>query len=122
MNDNVQPSALAMKSKTDTFRPELALLADQMKALSHPARLMILEVLATRGTCICGEVVEEIPLAQASVSRHLATLKETKLIKGEVDGPRSCYCVDYEELGKLRSVFTTFFDALPASPQKPQCC
>ena len=111
-----------MKSKTEPFHPELTQLAEQMKALSHPARLMILEVLTQRGTCICGDIVNELPLAQATVSRHLATLKEAGLVQGEIDGPRSCYCVDYNALYRLQEMFTSFFNALPSTSQKPQCC
>lgn len=111
-----------MRSKADSFEPELVQLADQMKALSHPARLMILEVLARRGTCICGDVVNELPLAQATVSRHLATLRDAGLIRGEIDGPRSCYCVDYDALQRLQEMFTSFFNALPSSSTEPQCC
>lgn len=70
--------------------------ADFAKALSHPARIAILEVLAERGECICGELVSDLPLAQSTVSQHLKALKDFGLIKGETDGPRSLYCIDWE--------------------------
>lgn len=109
-----------MYTKADLFDPALGALADQAKALAHPARLAILQVLAARGTCLCGEVVDELPLAQASVSRHLKTLKDAGLIRGEIEGPRSCYCVDAEALRSLRRALDGFFDALP--PDAPTCC
>ena len=66
---------------------ELALLA---KAIGHPARVQILRLLVRRETCICGDIVDELPLAQSTVSQHLKVLKEAGLIRGEVDGPRIC--------------------------------
>jgi ArsR family transcriptional regulator len=78
-------------------------LAAACKALSHPARLAILETLARRGNCICGEIVEVLPLSQATVSQHLKVLKEAGLIRGETDGPRSCYCLDGAALRRLRT-------------------
>ena len=68
---------------------ELALLA---KALGHPTRVQILRVLLARESCLCGEIVDRLPLAQATVSQHLKVLKDTGLIQGEIDGPRTCYC------------------------------
>ena len=77
-------------------------LANRLKALGHPARLEILRVLATRGTCVCGEVVEVMPLAQATVSQHLKILKECGLIQGEVDGVKVCYCINPARLKDLK--------------------
>lgn len=80
--------------KSTAFSEEdqrLAVIAD---ALAHPARIAILRILAKRGTCICGEIVEELPLAQSTVSQHLKALKAAGLIQGEIDGPRTCYCLD----------------------------
>jgi ArsR family transcriptional regulator len=62
--------------------------------LGHPARIAILRLLAQRGTCICGEIVEDLPLSQSTVSQHLKALKEVGLIRGEIEGPRTCYCLD----------------------------
>ena len=69
-------------------------LAERLKALAHPARLAILRTLANRGRCVCGEVVEVMPLAQATVSQHLRVLKDAGLIQGRIDGRNSCYCLD----------------------------
>lgn len=110
-----------MLAKTDLFAPETARLAGILKALGHPARLDILRVLAARATCVCGEIVDELPLAQATVSQHLKVLKEAGLIQGEVDGPRVCYCLDREALAALRDDLTAFFDAL-ALDAPATCC
>jgi DNA-binding transcriptional ArsR family regulator len=82
-------------------------LADVAKALSHPARIAILRLLAQRGTCICGEIVEDLPLSQSTVSQHLKALKEAGLIRGDIEGPRTCYCLDAQ-------AFTAATDALTA--------
>lgn len=111
-----------MLAKIDAFEPRLATLADRAKALGHPARIAILELLAEKETCICGEVVDELPLAQASVSRHLKALKEAGLIKGEIDGPRSCYCLDREALADLREQFVDLFARLQQAPPGNDCC
>jgi ArsR family transcriptional regulator len=80
---------------------ELARLA---KALGHPARVAILRRLLSQGECVCGEIVEGLPLAQATVSQHLKVLKEAGLIKGEIDGPRVCYCVAPRMLRRLKAL------------------
>jgi ArsR family transcriptional regulator len=82
------------------------------KALSHPARLAILHTLALRGACICGEIVDVMPLSQATVSQHLKILKNAGLITGEVDGPKSCYCINTETMGVLREKFGQLFGSL----------
>ena len=74
------------------------------RALSHPARVAIVRHLATRGTCVCGEIVKILPLAQATVSQHLKVLKEAGLVQGEVDGPRTCYCVKPETVKRFQSL------------------
>ena len=80
---------------------ELALLA---KALGHPARVQILRLLVRREACICGDIVEELPLAQSTVSQHLKVLKDAGLITGEIDGPRVCYCVEPRALRRLKAL------------------
>ena len=93
-----------MKAMPERFRPEDERLALQLKALAHPARLAIIDVLAARGTCVCGEIVGVMPLAQATVSQHLKVLKEAGLLHGTVDGPRSCYCLNHPALAELRAL------------------
>jgi ArsR family transcriptional regulator len=80
---------------------ELAALA---KALAHPARVQILRMLARRSDCVCGDIVEELPLAQSTVSQHLKVLKDVGLIRGEVDGARVCYCIDPQTLRRLKAL------------------
>lgn len=87
---------------------EIALVA---KALAHPARVRILRILLARATCTCGEIVDALPLAQATVSQHLKVLKEAGLIKGEIDGPRVCYCVDRERLAWVDQALSTLIEA-----------
>src|SRR4028119_451851 len=70
-------------------------------ALAHPARVAIVRFLKEKGVCICGEIVEVLPLAQSTVSQHLKTLKEAGLVQGETDGPRSCYCINPAALDRL---------------------
>jgi ArsR family transcriptional regulator, arsenate/arsenite/antimonite-responsive transcriptional repressor len=80
-------------------------LAELAKALAHPGRLQILQILAQRDSCICGEIVEVMPLAQATVSQHLRELKRAGLIRGQIDGPRTCYCLDKENIDRARESF-----------------
>jgi ArsR family transcriptional regulator len=87
-------------------------LALACKALSHPARLAILQTLAGRGACICGEIVDVMPLSQATVSQHLKILKEAGLITGETDGPKSCYCINTQTMRALGERFGELFGKL----------
>lgn len=80
---------------------ELATLA---KVLGHPARVQIVRLLVRRTACVCGDIVDELPLAQSTVSQHLKVLKDAGLIRGEVDGPRVCYCVEPGTLARLKAL------------------
>jgi len=84
------------QNKKAEFENPIQELARLHKSLSHPARIAILETLAERQSCICGEIVEVLPLAQATVSQHLKELKEAGLIRGEIEGNKSCYCINWE--------------------------
>jgi ArsR family transcriptional regulator len=79
-------------------------LAALAKALGHPARVQIMRLLVRREACICGDIVDEIPLAQSTVSQHLKVLKEVGLIRGDIDGPRVCYCVEPRALRRLKAL------------------
>lgn len=79
-------------------------LARLAKAAGHPARVRILRLLARRTTCVCGEIVDELPLAQSTVSQHLKILKEAGLVRGTVDGPRVCYCIEPGALDRLKAL------------------
>jgi len=96
----------------DQYEP----LAAACKALAHPARLAILQHLAQRNSCICGELVTIMPLSQATVSQHLKILKEAGLISGSIDGPRSCYCINTEAISQLRTRTEALFGHLQS------CC
>lgn len=80
---------------------ELAALA---KAIGHPARVQILRLLVRRSACVCGDIVDELPLAQSTVSQHLKVLKEAGLIRGDVDGPRVCYCIEPRALRRFKAL------------------
>lgn len=105
-------------AKTEAFAATEIQLATYAKALAHPARIAILRELAKRGTCICGEIVEVLPLAQSTVSQHLKALKEAGLIDGEVEGPRSCYCLNTKAVKLLAETLGSLVKTL----SKPNCC
>lgn len=97
-------------SKKTSFSARENRIADLAKALAHPARVAILEYLASQNACMCGDIVDQIPLSQATVSQHLAELKRVGLIKGEIEGPRVCYCINqgaWSEAKVLLSQFLT---------------
>jgi predicted transcriptional regulator len=96
-------------ANTQAFAPEEVKLADLAKALGHPARLAILRVLAEKQSCICGEIVDVLPLAQATVSQHLKALKQAGIVQGTIDGPRSCYCLNQDTLQRASEAFSTLF-------------
>ncbi len=85
----------------DAADDELATLA---KALGHPARVQIVRILVRKSACVCGDIVDELPLAQSTVSQHLKVLKDAGLIRGEVDGPRVCYCIEPRALRRLKAL------------------
>ncbi len=79
-------------------------LATLCKAVGHPARVQILRLLARRDSCVCGDIVGELPLAQSTVSQHLKVLKDAGLIRGDIDGPRVCYCLEPKALRRLKAL------------------
>jgi ArsR family transcriptional regulator len=76
------------------------------KALGHPARVQILRLLIRKNACICGDIVDKLPLAQSTVSQHLKVLQEVGFIRGDVDGPRVCYCIEPRTLRRLKALVT----------------
>ncbi len=80
------------------------LFAALCKALAHPARVSIVEHLRKINRCICGQIVDALPLAQSTVSQHLKILKESGLVKGEIEGPRTCYCLDHDVLAAFKAL------------------
>lgn len=97
-------------SKKEQFSQEDIRLAAFAKALSHPARIAILKLLASKQTCICGAIVDELPLSQSTVSQHLKELKNAGLIQGDIDGPRVCYCIDPKALKLAVKSFDKLFE------------
>ena len=106
--------------KKESFGKKEQELAAFAKAMSHPARIAILKVLAQRNECICGEIVDELPLAQSTVSQHLKELKSAGLIEGTLDGPRSCYCINWKAFEKFSNDISGLFLNLKAKNEK--CC
>jgi DNA-binding transcriptional ArsR family regulator len=94
-------------------------LAKYAKALGHPARVAILKLLASKQTCICGDIVDELPLSQSTVSQHLKELKDAGLIKGEIEGAKVCYCIDAKEWKAAQNRINQLFDAYKGSDG---CC
>lgn len=82
-------------------------LAQLAWAVAHPARVRIVRLLISRTACVCGEIVDELPLAQSTVSQHLKILKESGLIQGEVDGPKVCYCINPGKLEELKTLIAS---------------
>lgn len=107
--------------KREEFSKKEQELADFAKAIAHPARIAILKVLAQKNECICGEIVEVLPLAQSTVSQHLRELKQAGLINGSVDGPRSCYCINWKAFEKFNAEFSSLFQSMKINFQK-SCC
>ncbi|MFH1915585.1 MAG: metalloregulator ArsR/SmtB family transcription factor [Pseudomonadota bacterium] len=85
-------------------------LAEGLKALGHPARIQILAHLLKEDRCLCGGIVEIMPLAQSTVSQHLKVLKQAGLVRGEVEGPRTCYCADRDALRRLAEAMRAMLD------------
>jgi len=102
----------------DYCTKEIAI-AKYAKALSHPARVAIINLLLKKQTCICGDIVDELPLSQSTVSQHLKELKQSGLIKGDIDGVSVCYCIDEKEWTKAKSTLANMFETTVA---KNKCC
>lgn len=107
---------MATQATSEDFEVRDLQLAVWAKALSHPARIAILRTLAATNACICGQIVDALPLAQSTVSQHLKVLREAGLVRGESDGPRSCYFLDTETLRRVRAEVTQLADSLVGAP------
>ena len=106
-------------SKIINYTEEELLIAKFAKALSHPARAAIIRLLLQKQSCICGDIVDELPIAQSTVSQHLKELKQAGLIKGNIDGASICYCVDTEVLQTANQILNK---VLAVSIQSPTTC
>lgn len=107
--------------KTGEFTQQEQDLAAFAKALAHPARIAILKILAEQNECICGKIVDVLPLAQSTVSQHLKELKIAGLIDGTIDGPKSCYCINWKAFETFNTAFNSLFSTLKVQNEKA-CC
>lgn len=106
-------------SKSHEFTVKENRIANYAKALAHPARIAILKYLADKNACQCGNIVDELPLSQSTVSKHLKDLKEAGLIKGEIEGAKVCYCINEKEWKAAKTWLNQLFDSYkPIS----ECC
>ena len=107
-------------TRADDFTVKDNRIARYAKALAHPARVAILRLLAKKQSCVCGDIVEELPLSQSTVSQHLKELKEAGLIKGDIEGAKVCYCIDEKEWENAQKIMQSFFETHAAF--KTTCC
>lgn len=106
-------------SKTDLFTRQQNELATMAKAIAHPARIAILQYLVKKNACVCGQIVEEIGLAQATISQHLKELKTAGIIQGNIEGTSVCYCIDTKVWKQYKVLFDSFFKDMQLSNK---CC
>jgi ArsR family transcriptional regulator len=106
-------------TETKEFTSKENKIAKYARALGHPARIAILNILIKRQACICGDIVDELPLSQSTVSQHLKELKEAGLIKGDIDGKTVCYCIDEKEWASAKNTLGQLFDSFVAGKN---CC
>ena len=106
-------------TKTEEFTIKDNKIAKYAKALAHPARVAILNLLIKKQACVCGDIVDELPLSQSTVSQHLKELKEAGLIKGDIDGAKVCYCIDEKEWENAKNYLTAIFQSYSG---KTKCC
>lgn len=97
-------------TKTGKYTEGQSQLSNIFKVLGHPARLAIIQVIIDRHSCICKDIVEEIGLAQPTISQHLSELKSIGLLKGSIKGKSQCYCIDEEAWSNIQTQFNAFFD------------
>lgn len=107
-------------SKTDVFNENQNKLATIYKALGHPARIAIIEYLLKVNSCICGDIVNELPLAQATISQHLKELKNAEIIKGSIEGNSICYCINPNTITLLQHYLNAI--AATLENQNKNCC
>lgn len=107
-------------TKSEIFTQEQNEIASIAKVLGHPARIAILEYLAKTKTCICGDLVNEIGLAQPTISQHLKELKKVEIIKGTIEGTSICYCLNEKKWSKIKTILSQFL--LIFSDENNNCC
>jgi len=99
-------------TKKELFTVNQNKIASMAKALAHPARIAILEFLMKNDSCVCGDIVDELPLSQSTISQHLKAMKEAGIIKGKVDGSFRCYCLNKKSCAELTATFQKFFSKM----------
>jgi DNA-binding transcriptional ArsR family regulator len=111
-------------NKKNEFEENKRKLAEFAKAISHPARIAILQTIAEKKECICGEIVEVIPLAQSTISQHLKELKEVGFIQGDIEGAKSCYCINWKKLDEFHNSINQIYKSLNKHKKnsKLECC
>lgn len=109
-------------NKSTIFETDQQELAEFCKALGHPARVAIMNLLLERKTCVCGDISDVLPLAQSTVSQHLKALKKSGLIKGEVEGVRTCYCINEEILPTFTESMKAFINNCENFNKNRECC
>lgn len=107
-------------SKSEEFTAKDNKISNYAKALSHPARIAILKYLSKRRSCVCGDIVINIPLSQSTISQHLKELKNAGLVKGDVEGKNVCYCINEKEWSKVKKTLTDFLNI--TVDLKDGCC
>ncbi len=107
-------------TKAEYFTDKQNAIALLSKALGHPARVAIVEYLMKVDSCICGDIVNELPLAQPTISQHLKELKSAGIIQGSIEGNSICYCIDAKVIDKLRNYFDNMSSKL--EKKKTNCC
>ena len=106
-------------TKTNQFTSSQNRKAELYKALGHPARIAIIEFIIRQNSCVCGDIVDELPLSQSTISQHLKALKAAGIIKGDISGVKTCYCIDEEvwlELDETSKLLVSSYT------QKNKCC
>ncbi|MEX6688834.1 metalloregulator ArsR/SmtB family transcription factor [Danxiaibacter flavus] len=106
-------------TKADLFTKEQNEIATMAKALAHPARIAILQYLVKKNACVCGDLVEELGLAQATTSQHLKELKTAGIIQGNIEGASVCYCIEPKIWIKYKELFNSFFKEVTLTGK---CC
>jgi DNA-binding transcriptional ArsR family regulator len=107
-------------AKTEEFTVRDNKIAAFAKALAHPARVAILQILMRQDSCVCGRIVEELPLSQSTISQHLKELKDAGLITGDVEGSKVCYCINPKTWEVAKEYLKNFMDSFDTTKKK--CC
>jgi len=108
-------------TKSEIFTDEQNRIAAIAKVIGHPARVAILQHIVEKQSCICGDLVEVIGLAQPTISQHLKELKRIGILQGSIEGTSVCYCIDLTVLSEIKSIFSNFFEACSCGCDPNSC-